>query len=83
MEENTPAPEPIDSQYEPDYNPEIQDIMDYGETVDNPYVPRVYDAIGVLENGDLGHSGASHTLKLQSLPVLDNLVRVFSYDLKQ
>lgn len=58
----------------PDFNTVIADIINHGETVDNHYASRNYDAMGLVDSGNFHHLGASFTLKTQSLPVLDNLV---------
>lgn len=58
----------------PDMNAVLTQIIDHGETLDNQHAGRRGNAAG-LANGEVILSlGASLQLKLQSLPILDNLV---------
>ena len=52
----------------------IDGIIANGNQASTPYPLSTYDAMGLVQNGTLEYVGASHRLKIQSLPVLDNLV---------
>ena len=55
----------------------IEDIIDHGEHVDSL---RGYDEMGFVDTESLPTLGASLHLKTQSLPILDNLVRMCIID---
>ncbi len=70
----TPGHLPTQTAGDADFNTVIADIINHGETVDNHYASRGYNTIGLVHNGYLG---ASFNLKIQSLPVLENLVGLY------
>ena len=57
-----------------DINTVIADIINHGETVENHCGPQGYAAMGMVDTESYSQLGASLHLKLQSLPILDNLV---------
>ena len=59
----------------PDINAVISQIIDHGETVDNQSAGSKGSAAGIANSDGIIPLGASHQLKVQSLPILDNLVR--------
>ena len=57
-----------------DINSVIAEIIDHGETVENHCASQGYAAMGMVDTESYSQLGASLHLKLQSLPILDNLV---------
>lgn len=57
----------------PDINTVISDIINHGETVEGHYASQGYTAMGMVDTESYSQLGASLHLKLQSLPILDNL----------
>lgn len=57
-----------------DINAVITDIINHGETVESHYASQGYAAMGMVDTESYSQLGASLHLKLQSLPILDNLV---------
>ena len=57
-----------------DINTVIADIINHGETVENHCGSQGYAAMGMVDTESYSQLGASLHLKLQSLPILDNLV---------
>ena len=57
-----------------DFDTVIADIMDHGETVESHCASQGYAAMGAVDTESYSQLGASLHLKLQSLPILDNLV---------
>ena len=58
----------------PDINTVIADIINHGETVESHCASQGYAAMGMVDTESYSKLGASLHLKLQSLPILDNLV---------
>ena len=69
----TGQPSPPDAQ-PLDINTVIADIINHGETVENQCASQGYAAMGSVDTESYSQLGASLHLKLQSLPILDNLV---------
>lgn len=59
----------------PDINTVIADIINHGETVESHCASQGYAAMGMVDTESYSQLGASLHLRLQSLPILDNLVR--------
>ena len=57
-----------------DINTVIADIINHGETVESHCGSQGYAAMGMVDTESYSQLGASLHLKLQSLPILDNLV---------
>lgn len=57
----------------PDINTVIADIINHGETVESHCASQGYAAMGMVDTESYSQLGASLHLKLQSLPILDNL----------
>ena len=57
-----------------DINTVIAEIINHGETVENHCGSQGYAAMGMVDTESYSQLGASLHLKLQSLPILDNLV---------
>ncbi|KAL9594611.1 MAG: hypothetical protein Q9219_006941 [cf. Caloplaca sp. 3 TL-2023] len=57
----------------PDMNTVISQIIDHGQTIDNQYGSGSHDTAGLAGPHGTFPAGASLQLKIQSLPVLDNL----------
>lgn len=57
-----------------DINTVIADIINHGETVESHCASQGYAAMGMVDTESYSQLGASLHLKLQSLPILDNLV---------
>ena len=57
-----------------DINTVIAEIIDHGETVESHCASQGYAAMGMVDTESYSQLGASLHLKLQSLPILDNLV---------
>ena len=57
-----------------DINTVIADIINHGETVESHCGSQGYPAMGMVDTESYSQLGASLHLKLQSLPILDNLV---------
>ena len=53
-------------------------IIDHGETIDNQYGVSGEIPTGLARNGNTISRGASLQLKIQSLPILDNLVSLLA-----
>ncbi|KAL8918550.1 MAG: hypothetical protein Q9172_005371 [Xanthocarpia lactea] len=66
----SPVPEPS-----PDMHAVISKIIDHGETVDSQYGAHGDNANGLAQVEGILPQGASKQLKIQSLPILDNLAR--------
>ena len=66
-------PPPQDAQPQ-DINTVIADIINHGETVESHCGSQGYAAMGMVDTESYSQLGASLHLKLQSLPILDNLV---------
>ena len=62
------------SEHPLDINNVIADIINHGETVENHCASQGYAAMGMVDTESYSQLGASLHLKLQSLPILDNLV---------
>ena len=58
-----------------DINAVIADIINHGETVESHCASQGYAAMNMVDTESYSQLGASLHLKLQSLPILDNLVR--------
>lgn len=58
----------------PDMHAVITKIIDHGENVENQYAARNQDADGLINPDSILGQGASSQLKIQSLPILENLV---------
>lgn len=58
----------------PDLAAVIANIIDHGETVERHYANQAYDEMGMVDTESWLSIGASLHLKVQSLPILDNLV---------
>ena len=58
----------------PDINTVIADIINHGETVESHCASQGYAAMGMVDTESYSQLGASLHLRLQSLPILDNLV---------
>lgn len=65
---------PPPSAHPPDINTVIADIINHGETVESHCASQGYAAMGMVDTESYSQLGASLHLKLQSLPILDNLV---------
>ncbi|KAL9035020.1 MAG: hypothetical protein Q9180_005084 [Flavoplaca navasiana] len=59
----------------PNMHAVMSKIIDHGETIDNQYGVSGDIPIGLTRNGNTISQGASLQLKIQSLPILDNLAR--------
>lgn len=70
----TSGQRPPQGVHPPDINTVIADIIDHGETVENHCGSQGYAAMGMVDTESYSQLGASLHLKLQSLPILDNLV---------
>ena len=57
-----------------DINTVIADIINHGETVESHCASQGYATMGMVDTESYSQLGASLHLKLQSLPILDNLV---------
>lgn len=57
----------------PDINTVIADIINHGETVESHCASQGYAAMGMVDTESYSQLGASLHLRLQSLPILDNL----------
>ena len=57
-----------------DINSVIAEIINHGETVESHCASQGYAAMGIVDTESYSQLGASLHLKLQSLPILDNLV---------
>ena len=67
-------PDPPQGAHPPDINAVIADIINHGETVESHCASQGYAAMGMVDTESYSQLGASLHLKLQSLPILDNLV---------
>ena len=65
---------PPQSAHPLDINTVIADIINHGETVESHCASQGYAAMGMVDTESYSQLGASLHLKLQSLPILDNLV---------
>lgn len=75
IEPAEPAPLPAASSSAPDLAAVIANIIDHGEHVDNHWAAQGYEYDGTaVDSDDWLSVGASLNLKIQSLPILDNLV---------
>lgn len=81
QQEQEPQPSQHQSQYSPpaasaapDLAAVIANIIDHGETVERHYANQAYDEMGMVDTESWLSIGASLHLKVQSLPILDNLV---------
>ena len=63
---------PPQGTHPPDINTVIAEIINHGETVES--ASQGYAAMGMVDTESYSQLGASLHLKLQSLPILDNLV---------
>ncbi len=59
----------------PDLATVISNIINHGETIDNHYAAHGLNELGIVDTESFLPLGASMHLKIQSLPILDNLVR--------
>ena len=55
----------------------VADIVGHGETLDSHYASHSYEAMRTVDTESFHKLGASLYLKIQSLPILDNLVSSF------
>lgn len=60
-----------------DINTVFADIINHGETVESHCASQSYAAMGTVDTESYSQLGASLHLKLQSLPILDNLVNQY------
>ena len=58
----------------PDLAAVISNIIKHGETIDNHYAAHGLNELGIVDTESFLPLGASMHLKIQSLPILDNLV---------
>ena len=65
---------PLQGAQPQDINTVIADIINHGETVENHCGSQGYATMGMVDTESYSQLGASLHLKLQSLPILDNLV---------
>ena len=65
---------PSQGAHPPDINTVIADIINHGETVESHCASQSSTAMGMVDTESYSQLGASLHLKLQSLPILDNLV---------
>lgn len=65
---------PPQGAHPPDIDAVISDIINHGETIESHYASQGYAAMGMVDTESYSQLGASLHLKLQSLPILDNLV---------
>ena len=65
---------PAQATHPPDINTVISDIINHGETVESHCASQGNTAMGMVDTESYSQLGASLHLKLQSLPILDNLV---------
>ena len=59
----------------PDLSTVIESIIKHGETIDEHYATKGLNEVGIVDTESFVPLGASAHLKVQSLPILDNLVR--------
>ena len=59
----------------PDLSTVIDSIIKHGETIDEHFAAKGLNELGVVDTESFLPLGASAHLKLQSLPILENLVR--------
>ena len=59
----------------PDLSTVIESIIKHGETIDEHYATKGLNELGIVDTESFVPLGASAHLKVQSLPILDNLVR--------
>jgi hypothetical protein len=53
----------------------VFNVVDHGETADGQNISQGYDTMGTVDTESFHQLGANLHLKIQSLPILDNLVR--------
>lgn len=58
----------------PDLSTVIESIIKHGETIDEHYAAKGLNELGIVDTESFVPLGASAHLKIQSLPILDNLV---------
>lgn len=58
----------------PDLAAVISNIINHGEAIDNHYAAHGLNELGIVDTESFLPLGASMHLKIQSLPILDNLV---------
>lgn len=64
----------IETEANPDLATVISNIITHGETIDNHYAAHGLNELGIVDTESFLPLGASMHLKIQSLPILDNLV---------
>lgn len=73
---NREARQPFIQSAAPDLSTVIESIIKHGETIDEHYAAKGLNEIGVVDTESFLPLGASAHLKIQSLPILENLVRI-------
>ncbi|KAL8780636.1 MAG: hypothetical protein Q9213_006372 [Squamulea squamosa] len=77
--EDLESPQTADGDLVPEQSPDMHAVMsriiDHGENVDNQYGQRGHNLNGLAQVEGIVPQGASLQLKIQSLPILDNLAR--------
>ena len=68
---------PPEGAHPPDINAVLTDIINHGEEMENHCASQGYAAMGMVDTESYSQLGASLHLKLQSLPILDNLVSLY------
>lgn len=78
-----PGETPMVGSTAPDFQSIMANIINHSETVDNRYASQGYDEMGVVDTASLLPQGVNLHLKIQSLPILDNLVSLSSKMIQQ